>query len=1849
MSLLPAPSEWKPLEERFHNWEIVIQNPPIEGPYDPTLARPGAPVIQEDEVPRHSPKGGAFRDFMTPSPGIAFYADGYTYDGYGWRQEIPETRVLSLWSNISITETHEGIRTQIEVNAEEPAIPLIQELVTDFVFYRDGEKLYRLRCVDSEDILTRDAATVRFDCVSYDKLFERRILHEDWILKDGDINCAWRLIDYTQKRDTFGVSRGTKAAGDRRERALDAGDDILSCINDFAQSDGGYDWWIDAELRFWAVKPRRGKPHSMMWILGGEVAEMTRINPIEDYASLIMATGANSEIRIPREVDATDESDTSKARRDAPHINEDEIPEFSPTGAGLKRGGLGFISSGGRGLATYRDGFVYDGKGWRNPSGVPTDYLGNFLKAGTHRVRDIQDGAPRLAEEDVPKKSPTGAKLKDNNEDDEHDDDRDDGYRPFPHGRGLATYTDGFVFDGLTWRNSSGKVTYDNGEIVVNTKIVEDVYPPPNPQIVQLGNKPLGLWELTTSDTDVITPGALREKARWHLGDKGKIRPTYKLMLEPGVWTPNYALGDTFTLRIDTVRANVKVLVRIEELSITCSSDGAETVALAVRAEKPETLISDVGGSVPLPQLMAASVEAFADDDDFDAPEPNGRTVARHRLTETDDLGAILRSFRKRLDRIERSRGVGGGGGVNIIDGEGPPTCTIGSPGDYYVDTLDWRLYGPKADGDGMLSPPVTWDFREVVSTPNDRLLDSEVGWVGYVFEDVDIVGFRFDGLTCGVTDSFDRDSGALGPNWVSAPAIPAWNTANHDLVIASNAAVGTVADATAPASVGNTMRWAHPQSTATTQSIEVFVDLYQFWNSSGGYVYLFTNSNGANGACILVEVTHANYDMPSQPQNPVVRFTAFEADGTAHSETETIPLYFGASIIRLRLESDPGGENRLYYDTTQHTPTGEIVLLKTWQSPISVVGPYVGFGTVYGDANGFPNSPKFNAVTIGCPGAGVIGTPNPPPTEVSGIVTVSVWDWDRRELLFRTTAPAGGTGWVDIPPVRFSVAGGVETTGTSQRWCVSIGGAAVPVRNPGNQFIYDSFPPLVGSYGAYTGPVGSSPEKLSGYFGPFPLLYIRFQSQKCFAAVPEDVDSFTRGVVTVHPDKLFAGEIGKMVTVYNAGWLLGWRYKRMPGQTSPTTWTVWKWEYRYYSEVYANVKPFSTGVIAQFTDTYDGEGEYEIRLPDPILMDPFSRQGPDTVVISAGGQGIGIDTSTSGAETNQYAGAGWYNYHFGFAYWNATIGKFPQDAVPGSTYPNYYAWPMVPIMQRGDVPAWPTTDLKRSGSTNDPEGERAELHHNINYSSSGADFNGLRFYQGGPSHDPHGWGKGEGVPWWSTSLVDDGYSGIAFYTDDWYDEEYGVVWPAENRYTNKWAYYTWYYDYQYWEQWADLDPNNPYWPGEGFGTWGESGAWDDDAYWAIQTEGPHGVAGFHAESSGVGPMVEGGVNETTDLATMWSSSFDGIGGTQLSVTPRVIQACFQPEGTYNTWWYGDGSTPTGLTPKGCVTPLITAAADTATAADEPWQKQFFRQIGTSTVAFEDGLGQIRVPTGMAQPCVVNAQVDGVTAGGHFVVQARRVSQYLISVALNTAFNGDVEINWSVDAAAVTFGTPPPSIDTIRNPGSMYAYGPKVEYDAGGGPWPFELVSWGNTFVDGCVLKDFTGATVGGPFTVEVIDPAGLNYQRVLWDAGRDWYLPDQIQQYRMTNPDGQTSSWNVITWYEEAAFRATLSDSALRTTTPLIAEEQPEGVPAPSPTRYANNPRLQPAPEPPPPAEPVAQPLAAADEPVGRGPDSPRERRVRLSGAERKEQREARQERQRQERAAKRAAEEPPPETTEQ
>ena len=66
-------------------------------------------------------------------------------------------------------------------------------------------------------------------------------------------------------------------------------------------------------------------------------------------------------------------------------------------------------------------------------------------------------------------------------------------------------------------------------------------------------------------------------------------------------------------------------------------------------------------------------------------------------------LDSAVRSLAVRVARLERARPSvastvedAGAGGARILHGEGPPPVTLGQLGDYYLDTLNHNLYGPK-------------------------------------------------------------------------------------------------------------------------------------------------------------------------------------------------------------------------------------------------------------------------------------------------------------------------------------------------------------------------------------------------------------------------------------------------------------------------------------------------------------------------------------------------------------------------------------------------------------------------------------------------------------------------------------------------------------------------------------------------------------------------------------------------------------------------------------------------------------------------------------------------------------------------------------------------------------------------------------------------------------------------------------------------------------------------------------------------------------------------------------------------------------------------------------------------
>lgn len=103
--------------------------------------------------------------------------------------------------------------------------------------------------------------------------------------------------------------------------------------------------------------------------------------------------------------------------------------------------------------------------------------------------------------------------------------------------------------------------------------------------------RPEGRWEVSVSDTNVLTPDTLRGAAAKSFDLYAKLQPTYDLTLAPGVYDPaTIGLGDVITIAIDSGRLQVNDKLRVTSISIELDSSDRETVTLTVGRPKPDVL-----------------------------------------------------------------------------------------------------------------------------------------------------------------------------------------------------------------------------------------------------------------------------------------------------------------------------------------------------------------------------------------------------------------------------------------------------------------------------------------------------------------------------------------------------------------------------------------------------------------------------------------------------------------------------------------------------------------------------------------------------------------------------------------------------------------------------------------------------------------------------------------------------------------------------------------------------------------------------------------------------------------------------------------------------------------------------------------------------------------------------------------------------------------------------------------------------------------------------------------------------------------------------------------------------------
>lgn len=120
-------------------------------------ARPNAPVIQEDEVDLVSPGGGALVDFIgTGGRGYATYADGYIYDGLGWRLALIASGDTLTISSISDTVTV-GINDDVDLTGTFDVAALdISDVAGTFPLLLEGLNTWALVWTGTATAVTLD-------------------------------------------------------------------------------------------------------------------------------------------------------------------------------------------------------------------------------------------------------------------------------------------------------------------------------------------------------------------------------------------------------------------------------------------------------------------------------------------------------------------------------------------------------------------------------------------------------------------------------------------------------------------------------------------------------------------------------------------------------------------------------------------------------------------------------------------------------------------------------------------------------------------------------------------------------------------------------------------------------------------------------------------------------------------------------------------------------------------------------------------------------------------------------------------------------------------------------------------------------------------------------------------------------------------------------------------------------------------------------------------------------------------------------------------------------------------------------------------------------------------------------------------------------------------------------------------------------------------------------------------------------------------------------------------------------------------------------------------------------------
>lgn len=179
-----------------------------------------------------------------------------------------------------------------------PETAQVVDLATDLRASRNGVPLFWGRVGGSTDTLSADVITSAFTAIDYRGMLARRLLWSgvtrSWRGVD-QADIAWQMIADTQglPGGNLGITRGSAAAtGTVRDRDYDAGKNLGEALDQLGETQGGYEWEIDALRRFNLYYPTRGRNPGAVLAYGRDIVEMQRSLTQSSFANAVRFNGS---------------------------------------------------------------------------------------------------------------------------------------------------------------------------------------------------------------------------------------------------------------------------------------------------------------------------------------------------------------------------------------------------------------------------------------------------------------------------------------------------------------------------------------------------------------------------------------------------------------------------------------------------------------------------------------------------------------------------------------------------------------------------------------------------------------------------------------------------------------------------------------------------------------------------------------------------------------------------------------------------------------------------------------------------------------------------------------------------------------------------------------------------------------------------------------------------------------------------------------------------------------------------------------------------------------------------------------------------------------------------------------------------------------------------------------------------------------------------------------------------------------------------------------------------------------------------------------------------------------------